>query len=701
MLRGVIADAFRGRRAATFALAPVDPAAMAPDPGSDVVTEGVIGQPNLRDSLPVVYHRARSAISLARGTLALTCAASVLLDRRYRRSPRANLGAGLMVAQWVHDDLALRSGREAALRRVRWLSPAVAAVAQLSLPQTASSSDGGAANWFYLNGVWVGPSVALAGGRRSALVASATQLPLIWRAVRDANYRTYAVGNQLSIGLLAVVGRLFGESGAQAHAMFERVAAERRDAAESEAAVASMRAALGPAVEHLVALEATLLSEPRSAVLEECRRLERWSRSLQFRNERRATGLEWRWDDREARSELATRMRRVAAVAYLSSLMWCALANAEAVRRGLVSRERAVITSSLLFGLAAWGIIDRGPLLTGVATPVSRSRTLWIGLVGGVMSAELHRGAVSPGFDTSVRNQVQLQAAAMAASPWELGLGQLISTAVGGWFEWSNISNENRPAYAAQIIGYSWGLPQAIHLFLSGLWEAQRQSDEARRSQAELASQRGLAQGAEWAARASHDYVAQSLLYLQRHPDLDADSVLAVLSDARTNLEQALDPAKPASHQGVTEGLAECLQGYRVFGLEAAMSVRFSEGDARPASPSGPDEAVTQALLLALNQGLSNVLAHSEDRCPTVELILASGSARLSVTNRTADAAGQPDRGRSSGRGGYGLGAVEAAVTELDGRCEFSVGPTEAVLTVDLPTGPLPTGPLPAGEPKL
>lgn len=649
---------------------------------AEVELQSASRRPNLRDSLPVVYDKMRTAIALARGTLALTCAASVLFDPRYRRRPRAHLAVGLAVAQLVHDDLALRSGREAALWRVRWLSPALTALAQISLPRLASAGSDGATNWFYAGGVWVAPAVALAGGRGAPLAGSASQIPLIWRAVREPEFRAYAVGNHLSVGFLTVAARLLGESGAHANAMFDRVAAERRDAAETEATVASMRGALVPAIDELEALEATLATEPRSVLLEHCRRLEERSRPLQLGGDLRAVGPVASWDERAAHRELRTRMRRVAGVAYLASLTWCALDSAEGVRRGLISPARAAASTGLLVALAGWGILDRGPMLTGVGTTASRGRTLLSGLLGGAISAELHRGAVGLGFDTSVRDQVQLQSSALAASPQELAWGQLISSALGGWFEWGNLSRNERPAYAALILGYSWGLPQSLHLFLSGIWEAQRQSDDARRTQVELAAQRGLAQGAEWAARASHDYVAQSLLHLQRHPDLNDDSVVGVLRDARTKLEQALDPATAEFRSDVAEVLTECLRGYRVFGVEAELAVRPADQFSR--SPVTLDGARAQALLLALNQGLSNVLAHSEDRHPVAELTIDRGSAHLSVTNLTdAPAASGQDR-RSTG-GGFGLATLDAAVGELGGRCELTVGPDTTVLVVDLP----------------
>ncbi|MBP7596722.1 MAG: hypothetical protein KA755_13880, partial [Candidatus Microthrix sp.] len=131
----------------------------------------------------------------------------------------------------------------------------------------------------------------------------------------------------------------------------------------------------------------------------------------------------------------------------------------------------------------------------------------------------------------------------------------------------------------------------------------------------------------------SHDYVAQSLLHLQQHPDLDHDAALAVLGDARTKLEQALAQGTVEFASDLTEMLDECVHGYRVFGLEARLDVR-SEDDLAPAANT-LGEASGQALLLALNQGLGNVLAHSSDRHPTVEVTINRGSAQLRLTNRT------------------------------------------------------------------
>ena len=109
-------------------------------------------------------------------------------------------------------------------------------------------------------------------------------------------------------------------------------------------------------------------SGTRSLVLDRGRWLEERSRRLQSGQELRAVSPVPAWDDGAARRELRIRMRRVAGVAYTSSFAWCVLASVEGVRRGLISPARAAASTGLLFTLAGWGILDRGPMLTGVGT---------------------------------------------------------------------------------------------------------------------------------------------------------------------------------------------------------------------------------------------------------------------------------------------------------------------------------------------
>lgn len=301
-----------------------------------------------------------------------------------------------------------------------------------------------------------------------------------------------------------------------------------------------MREALGPAIDELEALEALLVAEPRSLVLERCRRLEERSRHLQLKRELRA-GPVPSWDDRAARRELRIRMRRVADCGL--HLQLCVVRPGQrggrSPRAHLPSgRPRPPACCLLLWpdggsstgGRCLPGSVQRRPRPHAAERAAGRR--------------DLRRSYCQrprPGSTPRLRDQVQLQSSTLAASSRDLAWGQLISTTVGGWYEWRNLGRTERPAYAALILGYSWGLPQSLHLFLSGIWEAQRPERSRPTPSGRVGRPTGTSPGCRMGG-ANHDYVAQSLLHLQQHPDLDHDAALAVLGDARTKLEQALAP---------------------------------------------------------------------------------------------------------------------------------------------------------------
>lgn len=628
----------------------------------------------------------RRGIAVARGALALTGVLQVLADRRYRKRPAAHLAVGLAIAQLVHDDLAFRSGDAISLRRARWLSPTVTALIQVVFPQLPSDNRTGSGTWIYNGGIWVAPAVALAGGRWGPVAGSVSQLPQAARAVRSPELRAYLLGNHLSVGFLTIAFKLLGESGTQAKTLFDQVGEERRASAESEAAVASLRQGLIPALAGIDELIPKVQSAGRSEWLGECRQLEDAARSLQQGGgdadaTRKLVNRLPQWDADVARDELAKRMRRVAGVAYGASTLWCGVACVEAARRGLIGRWSVVAATGLSAGLSAWGMLDRGPMLTGERAALRTGRSILNGVLGGGLSAALHRSASSPGFDTSVRDQIQVQGSALANSASEVAVSWTLSTAIGGYFEFANTRVEERPALVALTAGYSWGVPQALHLLLSGIWDAQREADQLRSTQVDLAARRGQELGAEWAARASHDYVAQSLLYLRRNPELAEQMVLAVLRDARTKLEQALNPQEAPTRRDIVEVVAECVGGYTVFGLHAELAHRSSD-------EAGPkwqvDDVIIRALLLGVNQGLSNVLAHSQDTRPLVELTSIADGVRLRIINQTAT---EPLSDAQSSGSGFGLKALNDAVGDLGGRCDFSVDGSLAVLKVEFPFG--------------
>jgi hypothetical protein len=120
-----------------------------------------------------------------------------------------------------------------------------------------------------------------------------------------------------------------------------------------------------------------------------------------------------------------------------------------------------------------------------------------------------------------------------------------------------------------------------------------------------------------------HDSALQVLLWVQK-PDLTEDQLLAWLDREIERLERAA--AGSVDAPGLRTGLDELVRGFRLLGLEASMSI---VGDV-----ASVPAAVAASTLDVCNECLANVLRHSSDRAPTVDVSAGDDALTLVVRNR-------------------------------------------------------------------
>ncbi|MEZ5372861.1 MAG: hypothetical protein R2704_09005 [Microthrixaceae bacterium] len=197
---------------------------------------------------------------------------------------------------------------------------------------------------------------------------------------------------------------------------------------------------------------------------------------------------------------------------------------------------------------------------------------------------------------------------------------------------------------------------------------------------------------------AVHDTACQSLRYLLTHPDADPDHLSEIIGVTIDNLEGELAGDEPDESGALADALESCAAGYELLGLSPSVTV---SGD-RPVGG-----AAMEVLVQVLNQGLANVLAHSDDLRPEIDLTLSDGDARLSVSNLSDS----PYRGAMAEEeaegdepptvsplaetpdavlppGGFGLASARRAVNALGGTLTWGDRSDRTELILTLPLAP-------------
>lgn len=218
----------------------------------------------------------------------------------------------------------------------------------------------------------------------------------------------------------------------------------------------------------------------------------------------------------------------------------------------------------------------------------------------------------------------------------------------------------------------SWALFRAI----DAIWRAEARLEHWTTESGRHAARVVIESSQRKVQLALHDHGVQTLRYLARQQDLPLVQRLEVLDRAIAELSSVATPREDhrgqsdISWEAVQLSVRECADGYRRFGLVPQWT---------PANDLPSVDRQTQAALIgALNQALSNVLAHTEDRSPRVEMGLVGQQLELIVSNDSTT----PFRG---GRRGFGLSHVEATLAEVGGSLSWDLAERRTRLRVRCP----------------
>lgn len=372
-------------------------------------------------------------------------------------------------------------------------------------------------------------------------------------------------------------------------------------------------------------------------------------------------------------ADLEQRMGQLGVVCYLFSVVWAMLLAREAGHRPWVSRWRATAVGSAAFVQALHAAISRPELLHG---NLRRNPRLVVNTVVGIVTTHLIHGNAPPGVlltpDGGLRDNYLVQSAALTPYPRDIVAAWVASSAASFRVERDAVDRRTRHLRLSHQIGYQFALPLSMQALLTGVWRSRERSEAARAERLRNEAKAGVEMGAHRATTAAHDYCSQTLQAFANDPD--SPHVGRALQQAVDRLEDVL-AGRPASAR-LDDQINECIAGYEPLGLHADRDIATIGA----LSPSG-----RIAIITALNQGLANVLAHSDDRHPTVRAFVdTAGTTHLIVRNRTHS----PYRGGAEDS--FGISALRDALTQSAGTLGYDDVAGHTCLHVRVPEPPNP-----------
>lgn len=228
------------------------------------------------------------------------------------------------------------------------------------------------------------------------------------------------------------------------------------------------------------------------------------------------------------------------------------------------------------------------------------------------------------------------------------------------------------------------GLRRAHSAIWAALNELERSANETISAVAEQTAEAEL--GA--AQDAVHDTACQSLRYLLNHTDEPPERLAEIIAVTIDKLNTELAGDEPDESGALGDSLEACVMGYELMGLTPSVTIT---GD-RPVGG-----AAMELLVQVVNQGLFNVLAHSNDPAPHVALTLDDAGAHLTVSDRATvpyrgvaadtEPAERPDGGTDTTLppGGFGLRNAGVAVAAAGGTLGWGDHPERTELVMNLP----------------
>lgn len=608
----------------------------------------------------------------------------VTLAPKMRRSPLAWSALSIGAVQLAVQRRVLRAPRapSAELNRMLGTIDATMSVALQLMLRKAAQAIPAEQRWNFRaqshnNALWVFPYSGILSG--PAVVPGAlAHVPLIAACRNNHIARVHLTGVIAGAWFMIRGIRVLGLLDVETQSERAAATVDLVEAARTAAANAVMRATLSPLIEEVRALAEACDVLSDSTLQSECSRLLPVSRSTEHLsprliNEVARTESSVRRSDSE---KLRAQMQSLGKLASAASVLWVGL-SAEAARQFAwvpLWKVRAV-----QLGVVANAVFQSAVQPEGLnGNFAASSRHLLNDALGVASSVLLTRGAPPqsiPNVDVSARDNYLIQNSAVSGSPRAITRSWVLTNALVARSELRTAAKDGLPAQIAHLAGYQLAVPLAMQRIIGGIWTAEQKSEEARTAKINAEARRGAAIGAQRAGVAAHDYCSQTLQALYREPSLERSKVRSALDDTVRQLEAAFAGEAVATDMDLM--IRECVDAYGRFGI-----VPNAEVGSLP--DLNPEQQ--RAVLGAINQGLANVLAHTDDTAPTVVIAHRTDPGRVEVdvvNQRRSDLVGAIEEG-------FGLRSLRSEAELVGGALLLNVGDSATMLRVTIPIAPGP-----------
>lgn len=644
------------------------------------------------------------SISIAHAATFVTGVISVAGSAQLRRRPRAWAALAVSAVQGVSARRAMVRG-DFSSPRVAGLHAVGAALNQELMPDIPGGASKRERRWVRDQSVWLSAMSGAGGSTRPGFWTAVAHVPLVVRAARgEAEAASHVAGQGLWLAFLwTALHDALRRAPAVLAALDERTATASVSA-EQQAAHDALVRSVTPLLVRMESLRdnvAVLSAGDRAA---QCRAM--LTEANEVCDQAATTmGNELRDQDlfEEMVAELQKRSDRTNTYSYWAVIVGSLTNVIFDFHRGDVPRGRVLASAGVTAGLTWHSLQHPTRFMQGELVPGTMKAAILQGLGGGA-SALVLTGAPAGSASFGNYDLMALTSAGVGSDSRSVVVPWAISSVIGLPTLLKVQLPTERVFLIAGTLGMAIGLPLALNNFLRGVCITNAAAAASRERLVADAREQGTRRALRWAQLAAHDYVKQTARFLLNHPEAPREQFEEVLGDAIRQLEAGIGSSFQQAPQRseIGELVAELAGAYRRLELEPEVVLDLS----------GPVSAeVERAVLTAVNQGLANVLAHTDDSAPVVLVRTSDGGASVEVTNERRGTVRSPERlpperapaqsptlapakgptlppAQGLTPDGTGFRLLDAALSPVDGERTLRIDHATTVLQVRVPPSP-------------
>lgn len=616
------------------------------------------------------------SITIAHVSTLATGLISIAGSSELRRRPRAWASLAVSGVQSVMAHRAMLRG-DFGSPRVAGGHAVCAALNQELMPTLRNSVGSRERCWVRYQAIWFSAMNRAGGNNNPGFWAAVAHVPIAARALRGEKDAISHLGGHAA--WLTFLRAAMTDALLNAPRVLKAIDKRTNEAstlAAEQATRDALSIAVAPLLDHMRRLRSSGANLDRADRIAQCQTM--LTEAAEVCDQTARTADEGRHDQdlfEVMLSDLQRRSDRTTTVSYGVIIADSLLSLLVDLRHRDVSRLRALASAAITVGSAWRPLRDPPPFMRGELQPGSVPAAVRLGLAIGSSALVLH-GA--PAEAASFDNYDRLTY--MSAGIGSDNRSVILPTAIAAVIGLPTMCRMQPPGERVFVLGHAFGVGLGTSLALNNFFRGLAITNQAAADSRQLLVADARAQATRratlWAQLAAHDYVKQTARFLLNNPDTPLEQFEEVLDDAIRQLEAGLDSSfrQLPQRSNISELVTELAGAYRRLDLDPAVVLDLAD----PVSPE-----VERAVLTAVNQGLANVLAHTNDPRPVIRVTTAEGGAQVEITNRR-----QQPSPLGSGPPGTGFRLLDAALNPVGGIRTLRTDAHCTVLRVRIPSGP-------------